>query len=203
MLKSLIASFLAFFLVFSSVVANSSETVLFKIRQVVHPLVTPHSKTGISTVVCSAVMLQPERAITANHCTQPDTLAIVIKDKEYPILERIANPDRDLAILIIPNAPCPCATIQAKPIQLDQEVILVGYPQEGGQTLVYGHAQTRITSDREQLITTASGAPGKSGGGLFDRSGYLLGIATQMGWGGHITFIEELTPTTFIRKILP
>ena len=175
--------------------AKASHTVAHSVRQVVVPVSTTRPQTGNAAIVCTAVMLQPERAITANHCTKYETLALTINGKSYPVLESYANPDRDLAILIVPGAPCPCAYIRTTSAQLDEAIMLVGYVEGVLQTLVYGHAQGRVKEkNREQLITSASGAPGKSGGGVFDRNGYLLAIATQMGWNGYIIYAEELTP---------
>ena len=127
---------------------------------------------------------------------------LTINGKEYPVLESYANPDRDLAILIVPNAPCPCAYIRRKPAQIDERIILVGYPHGLAQTIAYGQIQGRVGTGtiREQLVTSALGAPGKSGGGVFDINGSLLAIATQMGPNGLPTFAEEITPVVLKEK---
>src|SRR3990167_198541 len=62
--------------------------------------------------VCSAVMIAPERALTAAHCADRMEAPLLISEAvSYPILEAYYNTDRDLAVLVVPGAPCPCATI--------------------------------------------------------------------------------------------
>ena len=172
------------------------------VRKVVPSVMILHPQTGKLVPHCSAVMLSPERAITANHCTKPDTLSLRINGRDYPVLESVANPERDLAILIVPNAPCPCATIRSNRVEQDDIVYLVGHPSGGPQTVVTGRVQGYVTGTREQVVLSADGAPGKSGGGMFDEKGHLFAVATQAGIGGHITFGEDITPTpAFVSKM--
>ena len=197
--------FLAASFLLGTTSVRADHTVSHSVRQVTVSVSALRLKTSEFTITCTAVMLQPERAITANHCTRDDTLLLTINGKEYPVLESYANPDRDLAILIVPNAPCPCAYIRVKPAQLDEEIVLVGYPHGQLQSLAYGRVQGRVGvgTVREQLVTSAIGAPGKSGGGVFDRDGYLLAIATQMGPYGQLTYADEITPTVLKGKGSP
>ena len=186
----------------AAAIHDRARETISAIRKVVPLVTTLHPQTGAPTPVCSAVMLSPERAITANHCTKYDTLSLRINGVDYPVLERAANPERDLAILVVPNAPCPCATIRGRRVEQDEVAYLVGHPSGGPQTVSAGRVQGYVTTTREQVVLSADGAPGKSGGGMFDERGHMFAVATQSGWSGHITFGEDITPTpAFVSKM--
>ena len=173
-------------LILSSVSANAAT-----LREVVAP--TVHKMTdGMQT--CSAVMLAPGRAVTAAHCTDMTTPTLEVNGVKYPVTEAYANTDRDLAILIVPGAPCPCATVGTIAPNEGDGVAVVGYPYGIARVVTYGEVQARIVNSedkREYVLTTASGAPGNSGGGVFDSYGYLVGILS-MAADGYLTLYVEM-----------
>jgi len=184
--------------VFSAAQAADPDVMKW-VRSVTVPLSVPAAPPRPAQVVCTAVMLQPGRAITAYHCIDQDRLTITINGTAYPVAQSYSNPSRDLAILVVPNAPCPCADLRAQPAQIDEEVMLVGWPYGRLQTLVHGHVQGRDVDQatgREQVVSSLDGAPGKSGGGVFDSAGRLLAITTQMAEDGFLTYSEELPLVT-------
>jgi S1-C subfamily serine protease len=64
-------------------------------------------------------------------------------------------------------------------LQVGEEVFTVGSPSGLEATLGQGIISGLRSIDRQRLIqTTAHISPGSSGGGLFDRSGNLIGITT-------------------------
>src|SRR3990167_9494503 len=145
---------------------------------------------------CSVVMISPERALTAAHCLSMVDPIITIKDYEYTITETTANKnDRDLAVVSIPGAPCPCAVISTTPLIEGDWVAAVGYPGDVLVTVTYGEFQGQATyqrDEREYLQITAPSGPGSSGGGVFNAEGELVGIV-GMGIPGIISLAVEIT----------
>jgi len=143
---------------------------------------------------CSAVMIAPERALTAAHCLNMTAPVVTIDGHDYPVLEAYAATPRDMAILIIPGAPCPCAVVSDTPVSEGDWVAAVGYPWGIIRTVTYGEVQGRIVYEedgQEYLFVTTLGAPGNSGGGLFNERGELVGI-TVKGAQGHPMLALEI-----------
>jgi S1-C subfamily serine protease len=76
--------------------------------------------------------------------------------------------------------------------------VAVGYPYSVGQIVTYGFVQTRWYDEDDgqvYLISTASAAPGNSGGPLFvirDGQAYLIGIVVLGIGANHIVGAVEL-----------
>ena len=144
---------------------------------------------------CSAVMIAPERALTAAHCLDMVSPVVIIDGHRYAVTEGYAASPRDIAILIVPGAPCPCVQVSGTPLVEGDWVAAVGYPY--GLPLVvvtYGEFQGRLIFEedgQEYLLVTALGAPGNSGGGIFNEHGELVGI-TSKGAQGHSLFAVEV-----------
>ena len=204
MLKSLIASFLALFIVFSSVVANSSEDAQVqalsstqKAREVVVKLVSLDPAIGST---CSAVIIAPARALTAAHCISIPDMALKYDDgRVFPVLA--ALPDimgRDVATLLVPDLVGPTALTTDRPIEQDEFVYAVGYPYGIGNVLTVGNFQFRTYNPEEEryyLISTVMVAPGNSGGALFvvrDGVPYLVGIVVAYASSPHLAVSVEL-----------
>lgn len=147
---------------------------------------------GIS---CSAVMIAPERALTAAHCLIMTAPVLTINGVDYPVTEGYAASPRDLAILFVPGAPCPCAVIAPDPVTEGDWVAAVGYPYGIARVVVYGEMQARVFLDdgMEYLLTTTIGAPGNSGGGLFNERGELVGIVAKGAVGHSLMSVELAT----------
>jgi hypothetical protein len=142
---------------------------------------------------CSAVMIAPELALTAGHCMGMTSPVLTIGGVDYPITEGYLNPELDLAALIVPGAPCPCATIRGSAAEEGEQITVVGYPYGVGRVVTYGEVQGRVTIEgREYVMTTAAGLPGNSGGGVFDINGYLVGITSLGASSGTMLFYVEI-----------
>ena len=148
---------------------------------------------GIS---CSAVMVAPERAITAAHCLNMTAPVLTIDGYEYAVTEGYAASPRDVAILIVPGAPCPCARVADVAAVEGDPVAVVGYPFGLSRVVTYGEFQGRVVlaeDGQEYLLITALGAPGNSGGGVFDNNGDLIGITSKGAQGIFLLAVELFT----------
>ena len=148
---------------------------------------------GIS---CSAVMVAPERAITAAHCLNMTAPVLTIDGYEYAVTEGYAASPRDVAILIVPGAPCPCARIADTPLEAGDPVAAVGYPFGMALVVTYGEMQARVVlpeDGQEYLVVTSLGAPGNSGGGIFNQYGELVGITSKGAQGAFLLAVELFT----------
>ena len=152
---------------------------------------------------CSAVMIAPERALTAAHCLFMEAPVLTIDGYDYVITEGYAASPRDVAILIVPGAPCPCARVASTPIGDGAPVMTVGYPYGVPVVVVtYGEFQGRLIfpdDGQEYLLLTALGAPGNSGGGVFNEYGELVGIVSKGAQGIFLLAVELFTMTIELR----
>ena len=204
MLKSLIASFLALFIAFTSVSANSTEDAQVQVlsstqmaREVVVKLVSQDPAIGST---CSAVIIAPARALTAAHCINIPDMALKYDDgRVFPVLA--ALPDimgRDMATLLVPDLVGPTAITTTARIAADELVYAVGYPYGLGNVLTVGNFQFRVydpEEDKYYLLSTVMIAPGNSGGALFVvRNGipYLIGITVAYAGSPHLAIAVEL-----------
>ena len=190
--RYLSAMFVCLALVFSSPAWATHAT---EPAKTVHQLVAPN-------LSCSAVMVAPEWALTARHCMTPDTLSIIIDGVEYPALEGYGNPALDLALLYIPQAPCPCAKPAAVRVTEGETIIIIGFPYAIGKVATDGEFQGRVTIDGiEYGMSTAPARPGNSGGGVFNGKGELVGILSMGDLSGYLTFFVEIDP--LVNPIIP
>ena len=119
---------------------------------------------------------------------------VTIDGYDYPVLEGYAASPRDVAILIIPGAPCPCVGVADTPLEIGDPVVAAGYPLGIALTVTYGEMQARVAlpeDGQEYLLVTALAMPGHSGGGVFNQYGDLVGIITT-GQQGMYTIAVEL-----------
>ena len=158
---------------------------------------TVHLVTG-PNMSCSAVMIAPERALTAAHCLGMDSPVMTVGETDYPVLEGYAAGPRDVAILIVPGAPCPCATVAETQAVEGAPVTTVGYPFGVIRMVTYGELQGHIvdpSDGQEYIVVTTLGAPGNSGGGVFDANGDLIGIVSKGAQGVFLLAVELFTMT--------
>jgi S1-C subfamily serine protease len=136
---------------------------------------------GVEYSICSGVMVAPHIMVTAAHCAGDKLL---VGGKPAKVLKK--NDAEDVAVLEVAEV-CPCAQIAHAPVQIDEQVVVVGFPMNDfvhGQILTEGRAQGEVESPRgiRQRIT-APIAPGNSGGGVFvNRLGRweLVGLASAV-----------------------
>lgn len=186
-----IAGIVLLILLALSVPARAGHTPRHSIAETVHQM----HEAGAS---CSAVMIAPERALTAAHCLGMNAPVVTINGYDYPVLEGYAASPRDIAILIIPGAPCPCARFADTTAEEGDPAVVVGYPWAMLRVVTYGEIQGRIVLEedgQEYLFVTALVAPGNSGGGVFDKYGDLIGIVSK-GAQGHSLLAVEIVSIT-------
>ena len=164
------------------------------VRSYVHKMFDPVTRSS-----CSAVMIAPERAMTARHCIDMPSPLLKVNGEVYAVTEAYGNPDVDMAVIIVPGAPCPCAPVATERAQIDDLIRAVGYPLGLLQIVTEGALQGRATFEdgKEYLVVTARVAPGMSGGGLFNKQGELVGIISAMDEYGLLVIAVEVLTQTF------
>jgi len=84
----------------------------------------------------------------------------------------------------------------ADDVRLGDSVTILGYPGIGGETItltrgeVSGFTSEEGRGDRAFIKTSATIAGGNSGGLAADENGYLIGVPTQLGYGGDDQFVD-------------
>jgi S1-C subfamily serine protease len=84
----------------------------------------------------------------------------------------------------------------ADDLRLGDQITILGYPGIGGDTItltrgeVSGFTSELDRGDRAFIKTSATIAGGNSGGLAADAEGYLIGIPTQLGYGGEDQFVD-------------
>lgn len=129
---------------------------------------------------CSAVVIEPGKALTASHCLRKH-----MEIDGLPV-DRItaAADERDIAVVIVPGLKCPCAQRGVRPAKGDQ-VIAVGFPADReGERVISPAARVRYVGPlnvefpnlpfdpremkQEYIVTDAAIIThGYSGGALF------------------------------------
>ena len=146
-------------------------------------------------MICSAVMIAPEWALTVRHCMEMTSPVLTINNIDYPVIEGYGNPVLDLALFYVPEAPCPCAKPSAVKVKEGESVIIIGYPYGIGRVVTTGEFQGRVILDGiEYGMTTAPVRPGNSGGGVFNSKGELIGILSGGDISGYLSFFVEIDP---------
>ena len=84
----------------------------------------------------------------------------------------------------------------ADDLRLGDQITILGYPGIGGETItltrgeVSGFTSEAGRGDRAFIKTSATIAGGNSGGLAADAAGYLIGIPTQLGYGGEDQYVD-------------
>lgn len=144
---------------------------------------------------CGAVMVAPERALTATHCLARPNAALHIDGKAYPVFTGFALPGQDVAIIIVPGAPCPCASVRGISGAEGEWAVVVGFPYDVAKVTTYGEIQGHVknTEDgQDYVLVTAPVAPGNSGGGVYDLKGNMLGIVSSTAPNYHLALYVEV-----------
>ena len=128
----------------------------------------------------SAVLIAPGRLLTACHVTRDAQLIKAgreeIEWRAYPVIFDI---EHDLCVLSVPelSAAIPATIGATQDLRLGDPVIAVGYPRGGKRDESHGEIKGLHTLDGGTVLQVSAGFDhGKSGGGLFDASGRLIGI---------------------------
>lgn len=133
---------------------------------------------------CSAVVVAPGYALSAQHCKGLPNMKVdghaVAKIREYS--------SKDIVLLEVPGLGCPCASIAPTDAAPGERVAAVGFPYGIGPHMTYGESQGNVLFEGEQyLLHTAGTSPGMSGGGVFGiREGrvVLVAITSRSATGG-------------------
>jgi len=148
---------------------------------------------------CSATVISPNVALTAAHCMGIPTPVLRREGSEVrSVVSYSTQPNKDLAVLVVPGIGCPCAAYAVSAAEIDEVAYAVGYPLSIGNVLTVGHIQGRVVNPDENveyLVATCPVAPGNSGGGLFvvrNNKAYLVGIVVATTIYGLPTFAVEL-----------
>ena len=128
---------------------------------------------------CSGVMIAKEFMLTAAHC---DMAGLRVEGKPAEVVKKdIAH---DLLLLKV-EADCPCADIANQMPEVDEEVTSIGYAAGVAKVSIKGTFQGYLHSIRDDVMQWHGYAVysmvtegGSSGGGFFDKYGYLIGIVS-------------------------
>lgn len=136
----------------------------------------------------SGVVVAPDEVLTNCHVTRRAAGVNVVKSAlEFPVLSQRVDIERDLCLLKTDAMPLPAVEVRGTAgLGPGEPTFYYGFT--GGNEGFF--AQGKVTAlhplDGTQVIETTSGfGLGASGGGLFDKSGKLLGITTFLAAGHH------------------
>jgi S1-C subfamily serine protease len=136
----------------------------------------------------SGVVVGPDQVVTNCHVTRGAIKIFVSKGPQlYPATAQRADVHRDLCLLTTPDIPFPAARLgTAEKLAVGQPLYFYGYPRAIGITFSEGKVQGMHPFENGKIIeTTADFTLGASGGGIFDDSGKLVGLATFL-TAGHV-----------------
>ena len=130
----------------------------------------------------SAIAVSPQHLLTNCHVIKEKVLIAIVQGKEVKEAKLTsADPSTDRCILKVdePSLLSPQGVRRYSDLKVGERVYTVGAPSGLERTLGEGIISGLRTSSEGRFIqTTAPISPGSSGGGLFDRSGNLIGVTT-------------------------
>jgi S1-C subfamily serine protease len=138
----------------------------------------------------SGVVVAPGRIATNCHVTQKAKMVVINKGgQQIKASTQRADVERDLCLLDAPQLQLPVASLgHASSLKVGETLYLYGYPRAIGMSFAQGHVQSLHAFKNSLVIeTSAELTEGASGGGIFDDSGKLVGLATffSAGHSGH------------------
>lgn len=134
----------------------------------------------------SGVVVGPERVVTNCHVVRTAVKVAVSKGPElFPAVAEQADTRHDLCLLATPGIPFPVAGLgRSEGLSIGQALFFYGYPNATGITFAPGKVDALHAFDGGRVIETSAGfSLGASGGGFFDESGKLVGLATFLAAG--------------------
>ena len=137
----------------------------------------------------SGFVVAPNRVMTpAQIVAGGETFTVEIDGQTIDAQVVSYDPERDLAILDVPNLPAAPLSFAAEEAEGGSDAILLGYPEGGDLAAIPARIREVIqlngpdiykttTVSREVYTIRGAGAKGASGGPLIDRDGKVLGIS--------------------------
>jgi len=105
---------------------------------------------------------------------------LIVRVDQTPYLARLCyyNQDKDLCIADVVGVDLKPAKIRAsKSVALDERIFAVSKTKAGDPVVTQGFITKLLSEDGKVVLQiNAKIKPGSSGGGLFDKDGYLIGI---------------------------
>jgi S1-C subfamily serine protease len=134
----------------------------------------------------SGVVVAPNLIATNCHVTRAANRAYLIDadtDRVYSVLAQASIPDYDVCILKTEALSLPVAELaESETIKIGDEIMLSGYPYALNLRTMQGKVIGLHPYGQDQIIEINTGFNhGASGGGVFNRSGHLIGLMTFMG----------------------
>ncbi len=129
----------------------------------------------------SGVVIEPGVVITNCHvAVRGTTLGVKVRNEVRTATLQMADEQLNLCRLSVPGLDAPAASIgSVGSLHTGQHVLAIGAPVSGEASMRDGIVTALPQVDHGTVIqTTAPISAGWSGGGLFDFSGHLVGIAT-------------------------
>lgn len=204
-MKTLLAAVLSFFVAGCALlpeVVTPRVSTFAQLRQATYQLIGDEGS-------CSAVLIAPEKALTAAHCDQTN---LKINGKSAILIKK--NETADLMLLFVDNLECPCVPIASSFPALDTFVATIGYPLGLGQVLTEGRVQD-LTIDVPEaahvFLITSPVVFGNSGGPVFAKEngeyrvvGILSGVAVASlgGFPNLVTHLAFAVRTDVIQGFL-
>jgi S1-C subfamily serine protease len=132
----------------------------------------------------SGVTVAPEVVATNCHVVKGATaVAIGFRGKKYVGRVVAGDTDLDLCILDVPNIPArPAQLANVTNVAPGQRVFAIGAPRGLTNTISEGLVsgiREHPAANAPIIQTSAPISPGSSGGGLYDESGWVIGITTM------------------------
>jgi len=138
----------------------------------------------------SAVVLQKGLLLSADHIAVAHEFeSLTTRDgRGLSLVARSNNEDGVDLSAFSADVDCPCAEIAQREAQMDEALIVVGYPRGLVSTVSHGesqgvlHVKFRGQSLGRRLVVSAQVAPGSSGGGVFawrDGRWVLVGVVVE------------------------
>lgn len=141
-----------------------------------------HAYTGtVSTSLGSGVVIGPGRVATNCHVTQRAKTVVISKGAlRYEAVNLRADIKRDLCIVEAPDLQLPVAKLgRTARLALGETLYLYGFPRAIGIAFSQGQVESLHPYKNGLIIETSAGfSEGASGGGFFNNSGELIGLAT-------------------------
>lgn len=139
-----------------------------------------YAATG-KTFLGSGVVIDPSRVATNCHITQRAQTVVISKGAiRYEAQNQFADVERDLCIVEAPGMQLPVAKLgRASRLSVGEPLYLYGFPRAIGMAFSQGQVKSLHPYRSGVIIeTTADFTEGASGGGIFNNSGELIGLAT-------------------------